>query len=404
MDLVKERKSNTKIIRIKKKPLCIAIIPARGGSKGIAGKNLINFAGKPLLAWTIEQACSARLISDVYVTSDSKEILDVANQYGASTIIRPKRIAGDRASSESALLHALRNIKISPDYIVFLQAPAPLRKSSDIDNAINKIIKDKADSLLSLTEAHEFIRTKTAKSFKSLTFDSKNRKRRQEIKPIYYENGSIYVFKPQILERYKNRLGGKVSVYMMESWQRADIDDYLTLSWCEHLFYKHILTAQNKTIIRDKIDLIVYDFDGVMTDNKVFIDRFGNETVKINRSDGLAVSKIKEMGIEQMILSSEKNNIVRERAKKLGLMCLHGEKDKKKTLKDYLTINNIDKRKVVFVGNDINDTEVMNYAGFSIAPSDAHRQIKKIANIITKSTGGNGVVRELLDMLNSNIK
>ncbi len=400
MVLVKKSKNNIKKNGIKKKPLCVAIIPARGGSKGIPGKNLINFAGKPLIAWTIEQACSARLISDVYVTSDTKEILDVASQYGASTIKRPKKIAGDCTSSESALLHVLRKIKKNPDYIVFLQAPAPLREPYDIDDAINKIIKDKADSLLSLTEAQEFIWTKTAEKYKSLTFDLKNRKRRQEIKSIYYENGSIYVFKPKILEKYKNRLGGKVSVYMMKPWQRADIDDYLTLSWCEQLFCEHMLEVQSsKSITKEEIDLIVYDFDGVMTDNKVMIDRFGNENVRTNRSDGLAVSKIKEMGIKQMIISSEKNDIVIKRAEKLDLMCLHGQKDKKKTLKRYLTINNIDKKRVVFVGNDINDFEVMSYVGFSVAPSDAQKQIKKIANMITKSAGGNGVVRELFDML-----
>jgi N-acylneuraminate cytidylyltransferase len=390
--------------KIKKKLSCIAIIPARGGSKTIPGKNLINFAGKPLLAWTIEQARSSCLIFDVCVTSDSSEILNVAKEYGASTIMWPKRIAGDRTSSESALLHAMKNLKVKPDYIVFLQASAPLRKAADINNAINKIIRDGADSLLSLTQVQEFIWYKTARGFKSLTFDSKNRKRRQDIKPIYYENGSIYIFKPRVLEKYGNHLAGKISVYMMEPWQRADIDGCLTLRWCEQLFCDYILQSSSKAISRSGVELIVYDFDGVMTDNKVIIDRFGNETVKTNRSDGLAVSKIRDMGIKQLILSLEKNPIVKKRSKKLGLVCLQGQEDKKKVLKEYLTLNNIDRNKVVFIGNDINDAEVMSYVGYPIAPNDACTCVKKIAKIITKAKGGDGVVREMLNILKNNLK
>ncbi|MDD5687488.1 MAG: acylneuraminate cytidylyltransferase [Elusimicrobia bacterium] len=375
-----------------------AIIPARGGSKGIPRKNIINFAGKPLLAWSVEQAKLSKFISDIYVTSDSKEILEIAHNYGAKTILRPKNISGDTASSESALLHALRQMEERPDYIVFLQTTALLRKPDDIDNAIKKIIKDKSDSLLSLTEAYEFIWKKTGNKFTSLSFDSKDRKRRQDLSPVYYENGSIYIFKPEILEKHGNRLGGKVSIYTMKSWQRVDIDDYETLKLAELVFLKNLAKKVDKNILSG-IELIVYDFDGVMTDNKVTVSQFGNESVKVNRADGLAVSKIKSMGIKQMILSTEKNPVVKKRADKLGITCLYGKNNKKEVLKKYLDNNNISKEKVIFVGNDINDMEVMDYVGYPVAPNDAHEQIKKIAKIITKSKGGDGVVRELLDFL-----
>lgn len=376
----------------------IAIIPARGGSKAIPKKNIIDFAGRPLIVWSIEQAKISKFISDVYVTSDSEEILEIARDYEAKTILRPKEISGDTASSESALLHALSQIEEKPDYVVFLQATAPLRKPDDIDNAINKLIEDNADSLLSLTEAREFIWQKSGRKFTSLSFDCKDRKRRQELDAIYYENGSIYVFKPEILEKYKNRLGGKISIYLMESWQRADIDDHESFKWCEWIFGKHLCERDNKTAL-SKIQLIVYDFDGVMTDNKVIIDQFGNEGVKVDRSDGLAISKIKNMGIKQIILSSEKNSVVQKRADKLGIPCLYGKDNKKEILEEHLNKNHISKDKVIFVGNDVNDIEVMNYVGYPIAPNDAHEEIKKIARITTKSKGGSGVVRELLDMI-----
>ena len=218
----------------------VAIIPARGGSKGIPQKNIIDFAGKPLIAWTIMQAKSSNLISDVYVSSDSQEILTVARNYGAKPILRPNEISGDRASSESALLHALDQMTEEPDLVVFLQATSPLRKIDDIDNAINQLIEDKADSLLSLIETQEFMWEESKGDFKPLTYDFNHRCDHRHLKRLYYENGSIFIFKPEILRRYKNRLGGKKSIYLMESWQRADIDDYDIFDWCLWLFKRNI--------------------------------------------------------------------------------------------------------------------------------------------------------------------
>lgn len=145
------------------------------------------------------------------------------------------------------------------------------------------------------------------------------------------------------------------------------------------------------------ISLIVYDFDGVMTDNRVLIFEDGQEAVFVNRSDGLAVKIIKNMGIAQLIVSTETSPIVRARAKKLNIPFIQAVKDKKKIIVQYLKKNKILKENVVFVGNDINDKEIMKFIGWPIAPVDAHQEIKKIARIILSSKGGFGVVRELLD-------
>lgn len=210
----------------------IAIIPARGGSKGIPKKNLIDFAGKPLLAWTIEQAITSKLISEVYVSSDSNKILSIARNYGVNSIFRPKELSNDNSSSESALLHAIDQIDDEPDLVVFLQATSPLRKINDIDNAIKKLNEESSDSLLSLIKNQEFIWKETNGVLSPLTYDLNNRCDHRSLKKLYYENGSIYIFKPDILRRYNNRLGGKLSSYYMESWQRADIDNVEDYEWC----------------------------------------------------------------------------------------------------------------------------------------------------------------------------
>ena len=145
------------------------------------------------------------------------------------------------------------------------------------------------------------------------------------------------------------------------------------------------------------IQLIVYDFDGVMTDNKVYVDQKGNETVKVNRSDGLGVAEIKKLGIHQIIISTEKNPVVSVRASKIGIPCLQGVDNKKDALLDYCRKNNFDLKQVAYVGNDINDKYAMETVGTTFCPADAHDSIKGISNHVLKTKGGDGVIRELLD-------
>ena len=148
-----------------------------------------------------------------------------------------------------------------------------------------------------------------------------------------------------------------------------------------------------------KIKLIVYDFDGVMTDNKVYIDQNGNEMVQVNRADGLGVAEIKKMGIKQIIISTEKNPVVSARANKLDLPYLQGVANKKYALMDYCQRNDIQILQVAYVGNDINDIDAMEIAGFAFCPADAHETIKQISDHVLKTNGGDGVIRELLDLI-----
>ena len=147
------------------------------------------------------------------------------------------------------------------------------------------------------------------------------------------------------------------------------------------------------------IKLIVYDFDGVMTNNKVYLNQNGNEMVQVNRADGLAVSEIKKLGIDQIIISTEQNPVVSTRANKLDLLCIHGVNNKAQALKDYCEDHQISLRDVAYVGNDINDFDAMEIVGITFCPKDAHKSIKAISNHILNTNGGNGVVRELYDFI-----
>jgi 3-deoxy-D-manno-octulosonate 8-phosphate phosphatase (KDO 8-P phosphatase) len=147
------------------------------------------------------------------------------------------------------------------------------------------------------------------------------------------------------------------------------------------------------------VQLIIYDFDGVMTDNRALIFDDGREAVYVNRSDGLAVGAIRRRGIKQVIVSTETNCIASIRAKKLGIPCIQSVADKKKTVEQYLKENDIAPSKTIFIGNDLNDLEAMKYVGLPIAPFDAHKAVSHISKITLRSKGGYGVVRELLDLL-----
>ncbi|MBN2406669.1 MAG: acylneuraminate cytidylyltransferase family protein [Elusimicrobia bacterium] len=224
----------------------VAIIPARGGSKSIPGKNIMDFCGKPLIAWSILQAGSSCCVKEIYVTSDSSEILSVSESYGASAIERPAELSSDTASSEDALIHALGNIKTADkiDLVVFLQATSPLRYLSDIDNAVEKLIKAGADSLFSSAKLDDFLIWEEKDGiYRSFNYDYRNRGRRQDRKAQYVENGSIYVFKPEILFEYKNRLGGKISTYGMEFWQAWEIDNMENEEICEWYFIRKLLDS-----------------------------------------------------------------------------------------------------------------------------------------------------------------
>jgi N-acylneuraminate cytidylyltransferase len=222
----------------------VAIIPARGGSKGLKNKNIHPLGGFPLLAWTVRQAIDAAHLDGVFVTTDDPAIADVAHAYGAEVINRPEEISGDKATSESAILHALGVIGqkhgIEPETVVFLQATSPLRKPGDIDRAIELFRSEGADSLISVTKADDLTLWEQRNgAWASVNFDYRNRGMRQDRPSQYIENGSIYIFTPEVLRRFDNRIGEKLSAYPMEFWQTWEIDTIEEIDLVEYYMKKN---------------------------------------------------------------------------------------------------------------------------------------------------------------------
>jgi N-acylneuraminate cytidylyltransferase len=215
----------------------ISIIPARGGSTAVPQKNIKKIAGIPLISHSIRQSLASELIEQTYVTTDSREIGNVAQEEGAIFIERPTELATDIASSESALIDAINQIRktenYTPDLVVFLQCTSPVRRADDIDNAIKLLKHQKADSLLSVVENHRFIWEESRGSATSINYDYKNRARRQDFQPQYAENGSIYIFRTDDLIKYNNRLSGNIALYKMDAITAYEIDTTLDFSIVE---------------------------------------------------------------------------------------------------------------------------------------------------------------------------
>jgi CMP-N-acetylneuraminic acid synthetase len=226
-----------------KKKNTIAIILARGGSKGIPGKNIKYFLGKPLLAWTVIQAKISKNISKVYLSSDSDKILKIGEKYGAIAVKRPKNISGDKARSEEAVLHLLQNLDYNPDGVVMLEPTAPLRDIQDIDNCINDFYLNKWDSGFSGAILEDFLIWKFNKKNKLLpiNYNFKKKVPRQLRDPEVVENGSIYIFTSKSVKKNNNRFGGKIGFSVNQIWQSFEIDNIQDWKFVSLIFNRYLL-------------------------------------------------------------------------------------------------------------------------------------------------------------------
>lgn len=380
----------------------LAIIPARGGSKGIPRKNVRALNGKPLVAHTIEQALATPAISRVVVSTDDAEIGAVAQQYGAEVVWRPAEISGDTASSESALLHVLDYLAqtegYEPELVVFLQATSPLRQPDDIQKAIVTLRQEQADSLFSACpyEGHIW---HVRDGQLTATYEYQNRQLRQDKPEELTENGSIYVFKPWVLRKLNNRLGGKIAVYRMQVLDSFQVDEPSDLEMMEQLMRIRLPRSEFCDFSSlAPVRLLVLDFDGVMTDNRVLVDENGREAVWCDRGDGWGIARLKEVGVEIIVLSTETNPVVEMRSRKLGVECFQGCADKLMVLQDIARQRGLTPGQIAYVGNDVNDLECMKWVGWPIAVADATPEVRAISRLVTTKAGGHGAVREATDL------
>ena len=220
----------------------LAIIPARGGSKGLPRKNILDLAGKPLIAWTIEASLSSKYITKTLVSSDDEEILNVSQQYKSDIIKRPYELSTDTASSESVIRHALNELKKENqefDYVILLQPTSPLRDVKDIDNAFNALLDSNATALISVYE----INNKILKAFiqdesgyiKGISNNQYPFMRRQDLPTTYLSNGAIYIISVKEFMKNNSFLTNTAIAYKMDEAASIDIDTITDLDEIERI-------------------------------------------------------------------------------------------------------------------------------------------------------------------------
>lgn len=213
--------------------MILCIIPARGGSKGIPKKNIATLAGKPLIAHTIGQALAVKQIDIVAVSTDDDAIARASFDAGAKIVRRPADISGDYSPSEDAIKHVLSLCNFKPEIVVMLQATSPIRRPAHIEQALYYLMHEDYDSVLSVVPQHQFLWQDNGEGAYPLNYQPVGyRPMRQSVRH-YVENGSIYAFRPWVLEKYGTRLGGKIAVSEMPSWSRFEIDQPDDLEICE---------------------------------------------------------------------------------------------------------------------------------------------------------------------------
>ena len=213
------------------------------------------------------------------------------------------------------------------------------------------------------------------------------------------ENGSLYVFKPSGLRESGSRLHGKIGMHVMGTWSDIEIDSHRDFEFCEWVLGRERCSLPSPDVLR-RIRMVILDFDGVMTDNRVIVLQDGNEAVTCSRSDGMGIQQLLTEGVTALVLSTEANPVVQARCTKLGIPCIQNlGGNKVQAFREYLTENHLNADDVLYLGNDVNDLECMELAGLSVAVSDAHHSVLGIADWVLALSGGSGAVREVADRI-----
>ncbi|OEV23495.1 transferase, partial [Streptomyces nanshensis] len=414
----------------------LAVIPARGGSKGVAAKNLAPVAGVPLVARAARECLAARNVTDVVVSTDDPAIAEAARSAGAEVVDRPADLAGDLASSETAVLHAMdvyeERHRRPLQTVLLVQCTSPFLVREDVEQVAAAVIEDGADSALTVAPFHGFLwrdgATPAAGSGDApaglsgdapgaasgaagtsgadggaygVNHDRAVRPRRQDRPEDLLETGAAYAMDAMGFRESGHRFFGRTAVVRTDPARVLEVDDPHDLARARLL--APLLDAHRDgpgaLPTREDVDAVVLDFDGTQTDDRVHIDAEGRETVAVHRGDGLGIAALRRAGLEVLILSTETNPVVAARAAKLRLPVLHGIDRKDLALKQWCEERGIAPERVLYAGNDANDLPCFALAGWPVAVADAHDVVRAAARAVTTRGGGAGAVREIAGWL-----
>ena len=383
-------------------PSVLAVVPARGGSKGVPGKNVATVGGVPLVARAVRACAAAHRVTGVIVSTDDPVIAEVARSAGAEVVLRPAAIAGDTASSEAAVLHAMDAHEAmsgaAADVVVLVQCTSPFITGEEIDGVVAAVTEEGADTAHTVAPFHGFVwredgsATGTAGAY-GVNHDKSGRPRRQDRPQDLLETGAAYAMRADGFRAAGHRFFGRTALVWTDPARVLEIDEPADLERARAL--APLLDASAAIPGRDDIDAVVLDFDGTQTDDRVTIDSDGHEAVTVHRGDGLGIAALRRAGLPVLILSTETNPVVAARARKLQVPVLHGIDRKDVALKQWCEEQGIAPERVLYAGNDVNDLPCFGLVGWPVAVAGAHDVVRAAARAVTTAEGGHGAIREI---------
>lgn len=397
----------------------LAIIPARGGSKGIPRKNIRLFAGHPLIAWSIAAAGQSDLVTRVIVSTDDEEIAAVARAFGAETpFLRPAEFARDDTTDLPVFEHALRWLAehehYHPDLVVQLRPTSPIRPRDCVDDAVRILqAHPDADCVRGVVPAGQ----NPHKMWRLLDGEQAPMKNlldvpglaepynapRQALPPVFWQTGHIDAIRTSTLLEKHSMSGERIYPLLIDPRYTVDLDNLYDWAKYEWLVLQggleFVSPGRPPRPMPEKVALLVLDFDGVLTDNRVWTDQDGRESVASNRSDSEGLSRLRKAGVEAVVLSKETNPVVAARCRKIKTECRQGIQEKGPALQQLIDERNLDPAQVIYLGNDTNDLPCFPLVGCAAAVADAHAEVQRSADIVLQHAGGHGAVRELCDMI-----
>ncbi|MYR17501.1 N-acylneuraminate cytidylyltransferase [Streptomyces sp. SID6137] len=400
----------------------LAVIPARGGSKGVPAKNLAPVGGVPLVARAVRECRATRLVTDVVVSTDDQAIAAAAREAGAEVVLRPAAIAGDTATSEAAVLHAMDAHEAlhgaAVDVVLLVQCTSPFIVREDIDGVAGAVAEDGADTAVTVAPFHGFVWRESdgdgagegegeGEGGVGVNHDKSYRPRRQDRPQDFLETGTAYAMDAAGFRTHGHRFFGRTELVRTDPARVLEIDDPHDLARARALAplfdadlpHSRLRSSGGTPIgslpTADDIDAVVLDFDGTQTDDRVLIDSEGRELVSVHRGDGLGIAALRRSGLRMLILSTEQNPVVAARARKLKLPVLHGIDRKDLALKQWCEEQGIAPERVLYVGNDVNDLPCFTLVGWPVAVASAHDVVRGAARAVTSLPGGDGAIREI---------
>lgn len=389
-------------------------------------KNLAPVGGVPLVARTVRECRATRLVTDVVVSTDDAAIAAAAREAGAEVVLRPAAIAGDKSSSEAAVLHALDAHEAlqgaAVDVVLLVQCTSPFIVREDIDGVVDAIVEKGADTALTVAPFHGFVwrdaddepaapaaverasveggtDTLVAPAATSggygVNHDKSFRQMRQDRPQDLLETGAVYAMDASGFREAKHRFFGRTELVRTDPARVLEIDDPHDLSRARALAPLFDANRPGSLPTAEDIDAVVLDFDGTQTDDKVLIDSDGREFVTVHRGDGLGIAALRKSGLPLLILSTEQNPVVAARARKLQIPVLHGIDRKDLALKQWCEEQGIAPERVLYVGNDVNDLPCFGLVGWPVAVASAHDVVRGAARAVTTLPGGDGAIREI---------